>query len=183
MEVWALEAYGAAHTLQEILTIKSDDVDGRQHAYEAIFKGQNLPKPSVPESFKVLIKELQSLGIDMKMTTFKGEEVSIRYAIDDQISELEAFDNDYIALMDKEGRDAQQEEADELLLDYEAEAADLDMEDLEGIDAEDEDMINIFNSFDDFDKDEKNEDEEGFSSDMDDDDFDFSVDKDFDDNF
>ena len=90
----------------------------------------------------------------MKMTTFKGEEVSIRDAIDDQISELEAFDNDYIALMDKEGRDAQQEEADELLLDYEAEAADLDMEDLEGIDAEDEDMINIFNSFDDFDKDD-----------------------------
>ena len=183
MEVWALEAYGAAHTLQEILTIKSDDVDGRQHAYEAIFKGQNLPKPSVPESFKVLIKELQSLGIDMKMTTYKGEEVSIRDAIDDQISELEAFDNDYIALMDKEGRDAQQEEADELLLDYETETADIDVDDLAGIDAEDEDMISIFNSFDDFDKDDKNEDEEGFSDSMDDDDFDFSVDKDFDDNF
>ena len=72
MEVWALEAYGAAHTLQEILTIKSDDVDGRQRAYEAIFKGQNMPKPGVPESFKVLIKELQSLGIDIKITTNKG---------------------------------------------------------------------------------------------------------------
>jgi DNA-directed RNA polymerase subunit beta len=67
MEVWALEGYGAAHVLQEILTIKSDDVSGRAKAYEAIVKGENLQKPSVPESFNVLIKELQGLGLDIKV--------------------------------------------------------------------------------------------------------------------
>ena len=67
MEVWALEAYGAAYTLQEILTVKSDDVVGRVKTYEAIVKGENVPEPGVPESFKVLIKELQSLGMDVKM--------------------------------------------------------------------------------------------------------------------
>ena len=63
MEVWALEAYGAAHTLQEILTVKSDDVAGRSRVYEAIVKGENLPEPGIPESFNVLVKELQSLGL------------------------------------------------------------------------------------------------------------------------
>jgi DNA-directed RNA polymerase subunit beta len=67
MEVWALEAYGAAHTLQEILTIKSDDVVGRVKAYEAIVKGENIPKPGIPESFKVLMKEFQSLGLDVNI--------------------------------------------------------------------------------------------------------------------
>jgi DNA-directed RNA polymerase subunit beta len=67
MEVWALEAYGAAYTLQEILTIKSDDIVGRVKAYEAIVKGQNIPKPGLPEAFKVLIKELQSLVLDIKI--------------------------------------------------------------------------------------------------------------------
>ena len=67
MEVWALEAYGAANTLQEILTVKSDDVVGRVKTYEAIVKGENVPEPGVPESFKVLIKELQSLGLDIKV--------------------------------------------------------------------------------------------------------------------
>ena len=67
MEVWALEAYGAAYTLQEILTVKSDDVVGRVKTYEAIVKGENVPEPGVPESFKVLIKELQSLGMDVKI--------------------------------------------------------------------------------------------------------------------
>ena len=66
MEVWALEAYGAAYTLQEILTVKSDDVTGRVKTYEAIVKGQNIPTPGVPESFKVLVKELQSLALDVK---------------------------------------------------------------------------------------------------------------------
>ena len=67
MEVWALEAYGAAHTLQEILTVKSDDVVGRVKTYEAIVKGENIPEPGVPESFKVLIKELQALCLDVKV--------------------------------------------------------------------------------------------------------------------
>jgi DNA-directed RNA polymerase subunit beta len=72
MEVWALEAYGAAHTLQEILTVKSDDVNGRSRVYEAIVKGQNLPEPGIPESFNVLVKELQALGIHVKMDTKDG---------------------------------------------------------------------------------------------------------------
>ena len=75
MEVWALEAYGAAHTLQEILTVKSDDVNGRSRVYEAIVKGQNLPEPGIPESFNVLVKELQALGIRVMLgTTEDGEE-------------------------------------------------------------------------------------------------------------
>jgi DNA-directed RNA polymerase subunit beta len=67
MEVWALEAYGAAHTLQEILTVKSDDVQGRSRVYEAIVKGENLPEPGVPESFRVLVKELQALGLSVEL--------------------------------------------------------------------------------------------------------------------
>ena len=67
MEVWALEAYGAAHTLQEILTVKSDDVSGRSKVYEAIVKGDNLPQPGIPESFNVLVKELQALGLDVTL--------------------------------------------------------------------------------------------------------------------
>lgn len=78
MEVWALEAYGAAYTLQEILTVKSDDVVGRVKTYEAIVKGENVPEPGVPESFKVLIKELQSLGMDVKMLSSNEEEIEMR---------------------------------------------------------------------------------------------------------
>ncbi|MBQ2931491.1 MAG: DNA-directed RNA polymerase subunit beta [Clostridia bacterium] len=83
MEVWALEAYGAAYTLQEILTVKSDDVVGRVKTYEAIVKGENIPKPGVPESFKVLIKELQSLALDVKVLDENGEEVILKESIDD----------------------------------------------------------------------------------------------------
>ncbi|MBD7907537.1 DNA-directed RNA polymerase subunit beta [Sporosarcina gallistercoris] len=78
MEVWALEAYGAAYTLQEILTVKSDDVVGRVKTYEAIVKGESVPQPGVPESFKVLIKELQSLGLDVKMLSEDFEEIELR---------------------------------------------------------------------------------------------------------
>ena len=78
MEVWALEAYGAAHVLQEILTFKSDDVVGRVKAYEAIVKGENIPEPGIPESFKVLIKEMQSLGLDIKVLTDDDKEVEIK---------------------------------------------------------------------------------------------------------
>jgi len=77
MEVWALEAYGAAYTLQEILTVKSDDVNGRVKTYEAIVKGQNIPTPGVPESFKVLVKELQSLALDIRVLNSDGEEIDI----------------------------------------------------------------------------------------------------------
>ena len=77
MEVWALEAYGAAYTLQEILTVKSDDINGRRKAYEAIIKGQNIPTPGVPESFKVLVKELQALALDVRVLNSKGEEIEL----------------------------------------------------------------------------------------------------------
>jgi DNA-directed RNA polymerase subunit beta len=83
MEVWALEAYGAAYTLQEILTVKSDDVVGRVKTYESIVKGENVPEPGVPESFKVLIKELQSLGMDVKILSGDEEEIEMREADDD----------------------------------------------------------------------------------------------------
>ena len=83
MEVWALEAYGAAYTLQEILTVKSDDVVGRVKTYESIVKGENIPEPGVPESFKVLLKELQSLALDIKVLRADSTEVEIKESIDD----------------------------------------------------------------------------------------------------
>ena len=82
MEVWALEAYGAAHILQEILTVKSDDVVGRVRTYEAIVKGENIPEPGIPESFKVLIKELQSLCLDVKVLTEEDQEIEVKESID-----------------------------------------------------------------------------------------------------
>ena len=86
MEVWALEAYGAAYTLQEILTVKSDDVVGRVKTYEAIIKGENIPEPGIPESFKVLLKELQSLGLDIRVLKDDGSEVEIKEQVDYQDS-------------------------------------------------------------------------------------------------
>ncbi len=83
MEVWALEAYGAAYTLQEILTVKSDDIVGRVKTYEAIVKGENIPEPGVPESFKVLLKELQSLGLDIRVLREDQTEVEIKESVDD----------------------------------------------------------------------------------------------------
>ena len=82
MEVWALEAYGASYTLQEILTVKSDDVVGRVKTYEAIIKGENIPEPGIPESFKVLLKELQSLGLDVRVLKDDNTEVEIMETID-----------------------------------------------------------------------------------------------------
>ena len=82
MEVWALEAYGAAYTLQEILTVKSDDVIGRVKTYEAIIKGDNIPEPGIPESFKVMLKELQSLGLDVKVLNEEQQEIEIMETID-----------------------------------------------------------------------------------------------------
>jgi len=84
MEVWALEAYGAAYTLQEILTVKSDDVVGRVKTYEAIIKGENIPQAGVPESFKVLLKELQSLGLDVRVLDENGDEVELKENVDDE---------------------------------------------------------------------------------------------------
>ncbi|MEG0036180.1 MAG: DNA-directed RNA polymerase subunit beta, partial [Oscillospiraceae bacterium] len=86
MEVWALEAYGAAYTLQEILTVKSDDVTGRVKTYESIVKGHNIPQPGVPESFKVLVKELQSLCLDVRVLDKEGDEIELRDDDDDDFS-------------------------------------------------------------------------------------------------
>jgi DNA-directed RNA polymerase subunit beta len=83
MEVWALEAYGAAYTLQEILTVKSDDVVGRVKTYEAIIKGENIPEPGIPESFKVLLKELQSLCLDVKVMTSDNIEIDVKEDFED----------------------------------------------------------------------------------------------------
>jgi DNA-directed RNA polymerase subunit beta len=104
MEVWALEAYGAAYTLQEILTVKSDDVIGRVKTYEAIIKGDNIPEPGVPESFKVLLKELQSLGLDIKVLREDNTEVEIMESVD-------YTDSDYRYEIegDTSGRDYKQE--------------------------------------------------------------------------
>src|SRR5690625_2222847 len=84
MAVWALVTYGTAYTLQEILTVKSDDIVGRVRTYESIVKGENVPEPGVPESFKDLIKELQSLGMDVKMLTSDMEEIDLRELDEDE---------------------------------------------------------------------------------------------------
>jgi DNA-directed RNA polymerase subunit beta len=89
MEVWALEAYGAAYTLQEMLTVKSDDTVGRVKAYEAIVKGENIPEPSIPESFKVLLKEMQSLALDVNVISEGGGEVQIREEDDELLRAAE----------------------------------------------------------------------------------------------
>ena len=96
MEVWALEAYGAAYTLQEILTVKSDDVTGRVKTYEAIVKGHNVPKPGIPESFKVLVKELQALCLDIKVLDAQGEEIELRDDEEDTYQNINQIrDDDY----------------------------------------------------------------------------------------
>lgn len=94
MEVWALEAYGASHTLQEMLTVKSDDVTGRVRTYEAIVKGENIPTPGIPESFKVLIKELQSLALDINLLDENDEEVELVNDLNDvtRFSQIEDLD-------------------------------------------------------------------------------------------
>ena len=89
MEVWALEAYGAAYTLQEMLTIKSDDTIGRVKAYEAIVKGENIAEPSIPESFKVLLKEMQSLSLDVHVLSDEGREVEVREEDDELLRAAE----------------------------------------------------------------------------------------------
>ena len=122
MEVWALEAYGAAYTLQEILTIKSDDVVGRVKTYEAIVKGDNVPEPGVPESFKVLIKELQSLGLDVRLYSQDNEELELKENIDEGIDfnleDRDAIPDPEEAILDDEELSEEFIE-DEILLDDE----------------------------------------------------------------
>ena len=111
MEVWALEAYGAAYTLQEILTVKSDDINGRRKAYEAIIKGQNIPTPGVPESFKVLVKELQSLGLNIRTLDKDGEEVQLSSICNDD--EPFTYSNKAAAMFEDDDDDFDMSEEDE----------------------------------------------------------------------
>ena len=137
MEVWALEAYGAAHTLQEMLTVKSDDVTGRVKAYEAIVKGENIPEPGIPESFKVLVKELQSLALDVKVITEDGQEIPIKEFEDDDDDVPDATLNINIegredAPPEEVYEEEYEEEPEELPedIDFEPDNFDIDSEDL-----------------------------------------------------
>ena len=126
MEVWALEAYGAAYTLQEILTVKSDDIVGRVKTYEAIVKGQNVPKPGIPESFKVLIKELQSLGLDVRVLDKDDQEIDLKQNFDgDDIGYVMSDDAAFSQVNDAEdadgyGIEAPEEEEEPTEVDFEA---------------------------------------------------------------
>ena len=118
MEVWALEAYGAAYTLQEILTVKSDDVVGRVKTYEAIVKGQNIPKPGIPESFKVLVKELQSLCLDVKVLDKDNQEIDLKQNFDDdEDMGFHHFEEQNVA-DDLEGYSMEDENGEPLVDDY-----------------------------------------------------------------
>ena len=115
MEVWALEAYGAAYTLQEMLTVKSDDTVGRVKAYEAIVKGENIPEPSIPESFKVLLKEMQSLSLDVNVVSEEGTDIEIREEEDDLLRAAEELGIDLsgVRATDKDGQQPPNTPADE----------------------------------------------------------------------
>ena len=141
MEVWALEAYGAAYTLQEILTVKSDDVVGRVKTYEAIVNGENVPQAGVPESFKVLVKELQSLGLDVKVLDSDNNEIDLKQNIDgDEGVSLHRYvakdentaGEDDLSLDDEEDDDLSLDDEDDIDLDF-------DFGDLESADEENED--------------------------------------------
>ena len=123
MEVWALEAYGAAYTLQEILTVKSDDIVGRVKTYEAIVKGENIPEPGIPESFKVLIKEMQSLCLDVKVLTEDNEEIEIKET--SEIEDIPAIED----MVDVELEDESDEADEELEIVEDEEDFDDDNED------------------------------------------------------
>jgi DNA-directed RNA polymerase subunit beta len=166
MEVWAIEAYGAAHTLQEILTVKSDDVVGRVKTYEAIVKGENIPEPGVPESFKVLIKELQSLCLDIKVLSDDKQEIAIKEDIEDDFEEIEAtmegregIPAPPITAPDLEGFEEEPEEGAEDVEEDDIPIEDIPIEDLpidelEGIEIEnelDEDIDENIYGFDDID--------------------------------
>ncbi|MCL2078191.1 MAG: DNA-directed RNA polymerase subunit beta [Oscillospiraceae bacterium] len=149
MEVWALEAYGAAHTLQEILTVKSDDVVGRVKTYEAVVKGDNVPKAGVPESFKVLIKELQSLGLDVKVLDEENEEIDLKQTFDeeDDVGIVSAEDFEYVADEELEASfiTGDIEESDFFTDDDEDDLEDDDEDDdLEPLDEEEDGEIDIY---------------------------------------
>ena len=146
MEVWALEAYGAAYTLQEMLTVKSDDIVGRVKTYEAIVKGENVPEPGVPESFKVLIKELQSLGLDIRLYSENNEELEIKENIEEGIDlnlEQDKIVPDELAINEDELAVLPDDEMDELAIEESEEAEDDDLfGDLDDTDLGEDNLLN-----------------------------------------
>ena len=150
MEVWALEAYGAAYTLQEMLTVKSDDVVGRVKTYEAIVKGENVPEPGVPEGFKVLIKELQSLGLDVRLLSHDNKELELKENIEDGIDfNLDDKKMNDTVVDEKELNDGyseetldQENEDGELFEDFDDEELDLDESDLDMTDLAKDNLLN-----------------------------------------
>jgi DNA-directed RNA polymerase subunit beta len=143
MEVWALEAYGAAYTLQEILTVKSDDIIGRVKVYEAIIKGEPIPEPGVPESFRVLIKELQALGLDVKITNADNAEVELKGLLDDSgpsdfyDAEMKAERSSILTSPKTDDEDTEDEEEVDEDLDLDDESLNDDSDDFEDDDLED----------------------------------------------
>ena len=133
MEVWALEAYGAAYTLQEILTVKSDDINGRRRAYEAIIKGQNIPTPGVPESFKVLVKELQSLGLNIRTLDKNGEDIQLSSICNDE--DTFTYSNKAAAMFE-EDMDFSDEDEDEIAESFLIDEIDDSFGDDDGLDDE-----------------------------------------------
>jgi DNA-directed RNA polymerase subunit beta len=119
MEVWALEAYGAAYTLQEMLTVKSDDTVGRVKAYEAIVKGENIPEPSIPESFKVLLKEIQSLSLDANVVS-EGGDVEISEEDDDLLKAAEELGMDLTGVRAEGSNGAADEQEEQVVAEGEA---------------------------------------------------------------
>ncbi|MBR5156407.1 MAG: DNA-directed RNA polymerase subunit beta [Clostridia bacterium] len=163
MEVWALEAYGAAYTLQEILTVKSDDIVGRVKTYESIVKGESVPKPGIPESFKVLIKELQSLGLDIRVLDENMEEVTLRDSSEEEDANLSMTIRDDVAFIDIGLDDDDVEEGD---VGDDSDDLDLEDEDMDLDDAEDDsDLLDEDDDSDEFDDDLG--DEEDFIDDLD----------------
>lgn len=150
MEVWALEAYGSSYTLQEILTVKSDDVVGRVKTYEAIVKGENVPEPGVPESFKVLIKELQSLGLDVKVLSEEDEEIEIKEEEEDISETAKELGIDILG-EDAEGKGSGEEiEEDEEDEDLEDDDLELDLGSLKPLAEEPDEELDFEDQDDDF---------------------------------
>lgn len=145
MEVWALEAYGAAYTLQEMLTVKSDDVVGRVKTYEAIVKGENVPEPGVPESFKVLVKELQSLGLDVRLYSEDNQELELKENIEEGVEYDPSQDKkvltEEVVVNDEELDGYEKETQDDILLEDEEILDDENDELFEGIGDEDDELL------------------------------------------
>ena len=171
MEVWALEAYGAAHILQEILTVKSDDIVGRVKTYESIVKGNNISEPGIPEAFKVLFKELQSLALDVKVLTESKDELQLKDLSDAEMEEDERAsrrDEEYEELdFNIDDDEDEEEEEDEVDSIFEDDDDEIDDEDFSSADLFEEDELDDLDAYDDEDDADEEADEEEEDEDKD----------------